>query len=142
VLINFKRTPVQLPISSSTVPDAPAGLVQALGIYLDHLWKSDFKDDPGCEQEVTAYLGRTRSDGFAWVDISYNPMLSSCSAAYGGGYFAIFAQPAGVWQAVISGQDAPTCAQLQKYDVPADILGKNQTCYDPSSGQTVPYTNS
>jgi hypothetical protein len=141
VLVNFHRAKVQLPISSSTVPTAPAGLVQALGIYLDHLWKTDFKDDPGCEQEVTAYLGRTRSDGFAWVDISFNPMLSSCASAYGGGYFAVFAQPAGVWQAVISGQDQPTCAQLERYGVPSDILGDDATCYDPSSGQEVSYTH-
>lgn len=143
VFIDFKRAAVKLPISAATLPTAPNGLVQAIGIYLNHLWHSEYHGDPGCEQEVYASLGGTRSDGFAWVDIGYDPTLSTCADATGGGFYVIFAEPAGAWQRIFTGQDMPPCPLLERYDVPDDILaGRKATCVDPAAGTVVPYSHS
>ena len=72
---------------------------------------------PEDDCQATVGVSKVDTSGFAAGN------MHSC-----GGAVYIWAERDGVWQEIWSGQEAPVCADLEKYSVPKPIAGDK--CYD------------
>jgi hypothetical protein len=110
-LLNINDTEAKL-------PGAPSSFRKFARTSLRSTWQDYLDGRPACKGVPTFSVRALRTDGFAYGDVSERPR-PGCQD--GGGYVAIWAVRKGAWKEVVGTQDVPTCARLERFDIPSDI---------------------
>jgi hypothetical protein len=125
---------VSLTTTQGKLPGAPRAFKKFVRSELRSTWQGYFEGRPACKGVPTIDVDRLRTDGFAMGTVT-DRGKKGCAA--GGGYVAIWAVHDGEWREAVGTQDVPTCARLERFDIPAEI--GIDSCYDGSD--VVPYTH-
>ncbi|MXG92107.1 hypothetical protein [Nocardioides flavescens] len=104
--------------TEAKLPGAPASFRSYARSQMRATWQDYLGGRPACKGVPHITVRGLRTDGFAYGDVSERPR-PGCQD--GGGYVAIWAVRKGAWKQVIGTQDVPTCARLEKLDIPSDI---------------------
>jgi len=104
--------------TDAKLPGVPRSFRSFARAEMRETWQDFLGGRPACKGVPHLTVRALRTDGFASGDVSERPR-PGCQD--GGGYVAIWAIRKGAWKEVVGTQDVPTCARLERFDIPSDI---------------------